>query len=53
MRPRTTGVSSISSVQPIYYMVKVLLAIFVALFRGRPRTEQHDIEPITMKRGLS
>jgi glycosyltransferase involved in cell wall biosynthesis len=36
MRPRVTGVSSISSTQSVYYMVKVLLALFVALFRAHP-----------------
>jgi len=35
MRPRTSGVSSISSTQPIYYMIKVLLAVFVDLFRRK------------------
>ena len=36
MRPRTSGTSAISSTQSVYYMVKVLLAVFVALFRTRP-----------------
>jgi glycosyltransferase involved in cell wall biosynthesis len=36
MRPRTSGTSAISSTQSVYYMVKVLLAVFVALFRARP-----------------
>jgi glycosyltransferase involved in cell wall biosynthesis len=49
MRARTTGVSSISSIQPLYYMVKVLLAIFVSLFRGRPRVELRDSKPIAAK----
>jgi len=52
MRPRTSGASSISSAQPIYYMVKVLLAILVTLFRASPRVEQHDSQPIAVKRGL-
>lgn len=39
MAPRTTGVSAISSTQSVYYMVKVLLAVFVALFRARPVRE--------------
>jgi glycosyltransferase involved in cell wall biosynthesis len=38
MRPRLTGVSAISSTQSVYYMVKVLLAVFVGLFRRRPTT---------------
>jgi glycosyltransferase involved in cell wall biosynthesis len=33
MRERAAGVSSINAARSIYYMVKVLLAIFVALFR--------------------
>jgi glycosyltransferase involved in cell wall biosynthesis len=37
MRPRLTGTSAISSPQSVYYMVKVLLAVFVGLFRARPR----------------
>jgi glycosyltransferase involved in cell wall biosynthesis len=36
MRPRLTGESVISSTQSVYYMVKVLLAVFVGLFRRRP-----------------
>jgi glycosyltransferase involved in cell wall biosynthesis len=36
MRPRLTGSSAISSTQSVYYMVKVLLAVFVGLFRARP-----------------
>jgi glycosyltransferase involved in cell wall biosynthesis len=36
MRPRLTGASAISSTQSVYYMVKVLLAVFVGLFRRRP-----------------
>jgi glycosyltransferase involved in cell wall biosynthesis len=38
MRPRLSGSSAISSTQSVYYMVKVLLAVFVALFRARPST---------------
>jgi glycosyltransferase involved in cell wall biosynthesis len=36
MRPRVSGESAISSTQSIYYMVKVLLAVVVGLFRRRP-----------------
>ncbi len=36
MRARTSGSSAISSGQSVYYMVKVLLAVFVGLFRGQP-----------------
>ena len=39
MRPRLTGESAISSTQSVYYMVKVLLAVFVGLFRSRPTVE--------------
>jgi glycosyltransferase involved in cell wall biosynthesis len=39
MRPRLTGESAISSTQSVYYMVKVLLAVFVGLFRRRPVRE--------------
>jgi glycosyltransferase involved in cell wall biosynthesis len=46
MRPRLTGASAISSTQSVYYMVKVLLAVFVGLFRTRPRRgELVDGEP--------
>ncbi len=36
MRPRVSGESAISSTQSVYYMVKVLLAVLVGLFRRRP-----------------
>jgi len=36
MEPRLTGSSAIAAPQSAYYMVKVLLAVFVALFRKRP-----------------
>jgi glycosyltransferase involved in cell wall biosynthesis len=36
MEPRLAGESAISSTQSVYYMAKVLLAVFVALFRPRP-----------------
>jgi glycosyltransferase involved in cell wall biosynthesis len=39
MRPRLTGSSAISSTQSVYYMVKVLLAVFMSLFRARPARE--------------
>jgi glycosyltransferase involved in cell wall biosynthesis len=42
MRPRTSGVSAISSTQPVYYMIKVLLAVFIGLFRSNPTVEQGD-----------
>ena len=33
MRPRAAGRSSITAARSVYYMVKVLLAVFVGLFR--------------------
>jgi glycosyltransferase involved in cell wall biosynthesis len=39
MAPRQTGESTISGAGSVYYMVKVLLAVFVALFRKRPVRE--------------
>jgi glycosyltransferase involved in cell wall biosynthesis len=42
MRPRTSGASVIASTQPAYYMVKVLLAVFIGLFRAHPTVEQGD-----------
>jgi glycosyltransferase involved in cell wall biosynthesis len=42
MRPRLTGESVISSSQSVYYMVKVLLAVFVGLFRRRPSVEGEE-----------
>jgi glycosyltransferase involved in cell wall biosynthesis len=40
MRPRLTGESAISSTQSVYYMVKVLLAVVIGLFRRRPAAGQ-------------
>ena len=42
MRPRTSGTSAISSTQPVYYMIKVLLAVFIGLFRANPTVEPGD-----------
>jgi glycosyltransferase involved in cell wall biosynthesis len=42
MRARTTGESAISSTKPVYYMTKVLLAVFVGLFRSHPTVEPGD-----------
>jgi len=42
MRPRTTGHSAISSTRPIYYMVKVLLAVFIGLCRRHAAVEPGD-----------
>jgi hypothetical protein len=46
MRPRVTGVSSIGASHSVYYMIKVLLAIFVGLFRARPAVEHGDDAPV-------
>lgn len=51
MRPRTSGVSAISSTQPVYYMVKVLLAVFIGLFRSHPTVEPGDT-PISAEHAL-
>jgi glycosyltransferase involved in cell wall biosynthesis len=47
MRPRLTGQSAISSTQSVYYMVKVLLAVFVGLFRRRPTVESDERQAVT------
>ncbi|HEU5142535.1 MAG TPA: glycosyltransferase family 2 protein [Solirubrobacterales bacterium] len=47
MGPRLTGESAISKPQSAYYMVKVLLAVFVALFRKRPVREAAPTFPAT------
>ncbi len=39
MHYRTAGASSINASHSIYYMIKVLLAIFVGSFRARPVVE--------------
>jgi hypothetical protein len=36
MRVRETGNSSITAFQSVYYMIKVLLALFIGLFRRYP-----------------
>jgi glycosyltransferase involved in cell wall biosynthesis len=51
MRPRTSGVSAISSSQPAYYMIKVLLAVFIGLFRSHPNVEPGDT-PISAEQSL-
>jgi glycosyltransferase involved in cell wall biosynthesis len=50
MRPRQTGSSAISSTQSVYYMVKVLLAVFVALFRARPPVAANGASPAVAER---
>lgn len=51
MRARTSGVSAITSVQPLYYMVKVLLAVFVGMFRSHPTIEPGDA-PVTAQTAI-
>lgn len=50
MRPRLTGASAISSTQSVYYMVKVLLAVFVGLFRQRPTVAPRDLAGVLAER---
>jgi hypothetical protein len=46
MRPRTTGRSAIGRFGAGYYMAKVLLAVFVGLFRRRtPLPGDSPLEP--------
>jgi hypothetical protein len=52
MRERTGGVSSINSTRSVYYMVKVLLAVFVGLFRSRPVVRAGDRAPVIADRGI-
>jgi len=52
MFQRGGGVSSISSGKSVYYMVKVLLAIFVGLARARPVVEPGDDAPVTAAPGI-
>jgi glycosyltransferase involved in cell wall biosynthesis len=49
---REGGTSSISSGKSIYYMVKVLLALFVALTRRRPVIEPGDRAPVAASPGI-
>ena len=50
--PRTTGVSSINATRSVYYMIKVLLAIFVGLLRARPDVEAGDRAPVTAEHSI-
>jgi glycosyltransferase involved in cell wall biosynthesis len=52
MRSRSSGVSSINSTRSVYYMVKVLLAIFVGLFRARPSVAAGDPAPVAAQHSL-
>jgi glycosyltransferase involved in cell wall biosynthesis len=53
MYQRNGGVSSISSSgKPVYYMLKVLLALFVGLARSRPVPEPGDAAPVVAEQGI-
>jgi glycosyltransferase involved in cell wall biosynthesis len=52
MFQRGGGTSSISSGKSVYYMVKVLLAIFIGLVRARPVVEPGDEAPIAATHGI-
>jgi glycosyltransferase involved in cell wall biosynthesis len=52
MRPRSTGTSSINPLRSVYYMVKVLLAIFVGLLRARPNVEAGDRAPVSAEHSI-
>jgi glycosyltransferase involved in cell wall biosynthesis len=52
MYQRGGGSSSITSGKSIYYMVKVLLAIFVGLARARPVVEPGDEAPVSAAHGI-
>jgi glycosyltransferase involved in cell wall biosynthesis len=52
MRPRTSGRSSINASRSMYYMIKVLLAIFVGLFRARPVPARGDEAPVTAESSI-
>jgi hypothetical protein len=52
MRQRGQGRSSIGSGKPVYYMIKVLLAIFVELVRARPVPEPGGPSPVTATPGI-
>ena len=49
---RGGGVSSIRSGKSVYYMIKVLLAIFVGLARRRPVVEPGDAAPVSASHGI-
>ena len=52
MRQRGEGVSSIGSGKSVYYMIKVLLAIFVGLVRARPVPEPGGAPPVAATHGI-
>ena len=52
MRERTGGESSINSTRSVYYMIKVLLAVFVGLFRARPTVREGGPAPVAGEPGI-
>ena len=53
MFERGGGASSIKgSGKSAYYMIKVLLAIFIGLFRARPAVEAGDVAPVAATHGI-
>jgi glycosyltransferase involved in cell wall biosynthesis len=52
MFQRNGGVSSINSGKSVYYMLKVLLALFVGLARVRPVPEPGDAAPVAAEQGI-
>ena len=52
MFQRGGGESSIRSGKSVYYMIKVLLALFVGLLRRRPVVEPGDAAPVAATHGL-
>ena len=52
MSHRLGGRSSITNPLSAYYMVKVLLAVLVGLFRSRPAVEPGAAAPVTAQRGI-
>ena len=52
MLQRDGGVSSIRSGKSVYYMIKVLFAIFIGLARSRPVPEPGEDAPVAAAHGL-
>jgi glycosyltransferase involved in cell wall biosynthesis len=52
MFQRGGGQSSIRSGKSVYYMIKVLLAIFVGLIRRRPVVQPGDVAPVAAEHGI-
>ena len=52
MFARGGGVSSIGAGKSAYYMIKVLLAIFIGMFRARPVVEAGEPAPVTASHGI-